>query len=146
MFPHMNIRTFVTILSRKAQCNFPKMRGGSKAVWNFSENSSDLLTLPVPQTNVSCGLSIVSHKFTAFPNKSVLPVFAWLVTPSILRDIPHVSMFKINVDPLKTPGGIPHFIRTNFRTPDPKDETNKRKLNTKTEKTRKQLTGVFFSF
>ena len=25
---HMNIRTFVTILSRKAQCNFPKMRGG----------------------------------------------------------------------------------------------------------------------
>ena len=47
----MNIRTFVTILSRKAQCNFPKMRGGggSKAVWNFSENSSDLLTLPVPK-------------------------------------------------------------------------------------------------
>ena len=27
---HMNIRTFVTILSRKAQCNFPKMRGGVK--------------------------------------------------------------------------------------------------------------------
>ena len=30
MFLHMNIRTFVTILSRKAQCNFPKMRGGVK--------------------------------------------------------------------------------------------------------------------
>ena len=43
MFLHMNIRTFVTILSRKAQCNFPKMRGGgSKAVWNFSENLSVL--------------------------------------------------------------------------------------------------------
>ena len=27
---HMNIRTFVTILSRKAQYNFPKMRGGAK--------------------------------------------------------------------------------------------------------------------
>ena len=27
----MNIRTFVTILSRKAQCNFPKMRGGVKS-------------------------------------------------------------------------------------------------------------------
>ena len=26
MFLHMNIRTFVTILSRKAQCNFPKMK------------------------------------------------------------------------------------------------------------------------
>ena len=46
----MNIRTFVTILSRKAQCNFPKMMGGggSKAVWNFSENSSDLETCSVP--------------------------------------------------------------------------------------------------
>ena len=27
---HMNIRTFVTILSRKAQYNFPKMRGGGQ--------------------------------------------------------------------------------------------------------------------
>ena len=27
---HMNMRTFVTILSRKAQCNFPKMRGGGQ--------------------------------------------------------------------------------------------------------------------
>ena len=48
MFLHMNIRTFVTILSRKAQCNFPKMRGGSKAVWNFSENSSDLVHVTCP--------------------------------------------------------------------------------------------------
>ena len=38
---HMNKRTFVAILSRKPQFNFPKMRGGSKAVWN-SENSSVL--------------------------------------------------------------------------------------------------------
>ena len=27
---HINIRTFVTILSRKAQYNFPKMRGGGQ--------------------------------------------------------------------------------------------------------------------
>ena len=27
---HMNISTFVTILSQKAQYNFPKMRGGVK--------------------------------------------------------------------------------------------------------------------
>ena len=28
---------------KNLQCNFPKMRGGgSKAVWNFSENSADL--------------------------------------------------------------------------------------------------------
>ena len=37
----MNIRTFVAILSRNPQYNFPKMRGGgSMAVWNFSENLS----------------------------------------------------------------------------------------------------------
>ena len=41
----------------------------------------------------------------SFPNKSVLPVFAWLVTSSILRYIPDVSMFKIDVGPLKSPGG-----------------------------------------
>ena len=45
----MNIRTFVTILSRNPQYNFPKMRGGSKAVWNFSENSSVLEGECVPK-------------------------------------------------------------------------------------------------
>ena len=47
---HMNIRTFVTILSQNPQYNFPKMRAGegSKAFWNFSENSSDLETCSVP--------------------------------------------------------------------------------------------------
>ena len=45
----MNIRTFVAklqFLSRNPQYDFPKMRGGgagSKAVWNFSENSSVLV-------------------------------------------------------------------------------------------------------
>ena len=46
----MNIRTFVAILSRNPQYDFPKMRGGgSKAVWNFSENSSVLETPSVPK-------------------------------------------------------------------------------------------------
>ena len=45
----MNIRTFVAILSRNPQYDFPKMRGGeSKAVWNFSEVSSVLETPSVP--------------------------------------------------------------------------------------------------
>ena len=44
----MNIRTFVAILSQNPQYDFPKMRGGSKAVWNFSENSSVLETPSVP--------------------------------------------------------------------------------------------------
>ena len=40
---------FVAILWRKAQHDFPKMRGGgSKAVWNFSENSSVLETASFP--------------------------------------------------------------------------------------------------
>ena len=35
---------------KKLQYNFPKKRGGgSKAVWNFSENSSDLVAWPVPK-------------------------------------------------------------------------------------------------
>ena len=32
---------------KNLQHNFPKMRGGSKAVWNFSKNSSILVTSPV---------------------------------------------------------------------------------------------------
>ena len=44
----MNIRTFVAILSRNPRFYFLKMRGGSKAVWNFSENSSDLETWGSP--------------------------------------------------------------------------------------------------
>ena len=46
----MNIRTFVTILSRKAQCNFPKMRGGGqKPFGTFPKIHLILLTLPVPK-------------------------------------------------------------------------------------------------
>ena len=45
----MKIRIFVAILSRNPQYDFPKMRGGgSKAVWNFSGNSSVLETPSVP--------------------------------------------------------------------------------------------------
>ena len=36
-------RFFFGTLAKKMQHNFPKMRGGSKAVWNFSENSSDFV-------------------------------------------------------------------------------------------------------
>ena len=31
------------------QYKFPKMRGGAKAVWNFSENSSVLVAGPFPK-------------------------------------------------------------------------------------------------
>ena len=38
---------------KKLHYDFPKMsRGGLNAVWNFSENSSDLVALPVPQLDV----------------------------------------------------------------------------------------------
>ena len=37
------------ICHKKLQCNFPKIRGlGSKAVWNFSKDSSDLVAVPFP--------------------------------------------------------------------------------------------------
>ena len=32
-------------IKKKLQHDFPKMRGGAKAVWDFSENSSDLVAL-----------------------------------------------------------------------------------------------------
>ena len=34
---------------KKLQYNFPKMRGGAKAVWKFSKNSSDLVAGPFPE-------------------------------------------------------------------------------------------------
>ena len=38
---------------KKLQHNFPKMRGrGSKAIWNFSENSSDLVAGQFPQLHL----------------------------------------------------------------------------------------------
>ena len=43
---------------KNLQCNFPKMRGrgGSKAVWNFSENSSILDVRGIPQQTVDRNL------------------------------------------------------------------------------------------
>ena len=69
----MNIRTFVAILSRNPQYDFPKMRGGSKVVWNFSENSSVLVGPFVPYLLMLChtlilpsSTSCFSHTSTAF--------------------------------------------------------------------------------
>ena len=48
-------------VAKNLQHNFPKMREGSKAVWNFSENSSDLVAWPVPKggaTLISNSISI----------------------------------------------------------------------------------------
>ena len=36
---------------KKLQYDFPKMRGGSKAVWNFSENSSVLEGVGFPKSD-----------------------------------------------------------------------------------------------
>ena len=40
--------TSVMNFRKNLQHNFPKMRGGSKAVWNFSENSSVLDVSGIP--------------------------------------------------------------------------------------------------
>ena len=43
------IKVFFGCFPKKLQYDFPKMRGGgSKAVKNFSENSSDLVAPPFP--------------------------------------------------------------------------------------------------
>ena len=43
---------FLDIIRKQLQNNFPKMRGGSKAVSNFSENSSDLLAPTFPKVSL----------------------------------------------------------------------------------------------
>ena len=40
--------TMVMNFGKNLQYNFPKMGGGSKAVWNFSENSSVLVLFGIP--------------------------------------------------------------------------------------------------
>ena len=62
MFLHMNIRTFVTILSRKAQCNFPKMRGGVKSRLELFRKFIRFgnVTRPLAVLNSSIG-DLVSH-------------------------------------------------------------------------------------
>ena len=43
--------TFVHEFRKKRQHDFPKMRGESRAVWNFSENSSVLVWVYVPKSD-----------------------------------------------------------------------------------------------
>ena len=43
---------------------FPKMRGGSKAVWNFTKNSSDLVVPPIPYVfNIKQPLKLLNIKY-----------------------------------------------------------------------------------
>ena len=51
---------------KKLQYNFPKMRGGSKAVWNFSENSSDFVAGPFSYCYCSFSKYRVSQKKVIF--------------------------------------------------------------------------------
>ena len=46
---------------KKAQHDFPKMRGGggSKGVWNFSENSSNMVEIVTPNTHVCFLVNLV---------------------------------------------------------------------------------------
>ena len=53
----MKTATFESFIAslKKLQHNFPKMRGGgSKAVWNFSENSSVLEEVGIPKNVKVC--------------------------------------------------------------------------------------------
>ena len=43
-------RAFWTFSEKELQHNFSKMRGGAKAVWNLSENSSDLVAPSFPES------------------------------------------------------------------------------------------------
>ena len=43
------VADFPQCFSKKLQQNCPKMKGGSKAIWNFSENSFVLVDWPIPK-------------------------------------------------------------------------------------------------
>ena len=46
---------FLDVFRKKLQYDYSKMRGGeggSKAIWNFSENLSDLVAWPLPNVNI----------------------------------------------------------------------------------------------
>ena len=51
---------FLDVFRKKLQYNFLKMRGGSKAVWNFPENSSDLSAWPVPSLHMTFLLALLT--------------------------------------------------------------------------------------
>ena len=51
-FGHYEGSTSVMNFGENPQHDFPKMRGGSMAVWNFSENSSVLGGLSFPKSNI----------------------------------------------------------------------------------------------
>ena len=58
----INCRNFVA----KSAIWFSENEGGSKAVWNFSENSSFLIPSPVPYTSIPTGSDPV-YRIEAFP-------------------------------------------------------------------------------
>ena len=73
----MNIRTFVAFLSRNLQYDFPKMRGGSKAVWNFSEKTSVFVASIVPNIIESWVTILVfkTKKYKLWLNSQSLFIF-----------------------------------------------------------------------
>ena len=67
--PYTSLHMCSHIHYKKLQYNFPKIREGVEAVWNFSENSSDLLAWPVPQL-----LHMQQHVIRARAPKHVMRV------------------------------------------------------------------------
>ena len=66
-FPKMRggVKGCLEFFQKKLQFDFPENEGGgSKAVWNFSENSSILVSSPVPKEDNPPFTDILSKKNT----------------------------------------------------------------------------------
>ena len=69
---------FSDIVRKKLQYSFPKMREGeSKAVWNFSENSSDLVAPPFPSLTMQNCIKFI-HVDGVWKRTIVLFNWVWL--------------------------------------------------------------------
>ena len=91
----MNIRTFVAILSRNPQHDFPKMRGGgSKAVWNFSEVSSVLVCPSVPKTPLEIFLAYLLVGLDYWNSPSHGTLIAW--SPNSIRWVHRCQDFALS--------------------------------------------------
>ena len=68
---YSNLFIWIISIIKKLQYNFPKMRGGgSKAVWNFSKNSSDLVAGPFPMESIVYDHSKASDGILQYPPRS----------------------------------------------------------------------------
>ena len=76
---HTSLHICNHICHKKLQYNFPKWWGGSKAVWNLSKNSSNLVAPPFPKQDICIS--------------DILPFFAFIIQQIIFHLLTICNIF-----------------------------------------------------